>query len=188
MRGCVISLNTISTILDELTSISNKVSKNDYEALVTLLQRDSSFYFAGEGRSGLVSKAIAMRLMHAGKTVYVVGETTTPAITTNDILIILSGSGESNQVVHLGKQATECGADVFLVTANKRALHHTWCTKGLHLPAATKHRHSDEPRTIQPLGNQFDQAAHIILDAAIIDSLPPSKEQQDMKARHSNME
>src|SRR5699024_1047046 len=151
-----------------------------------LLKQDCTIYFAGEGRSGLVAKAIAMRLMHAGKKVYVAGETITPAIEADDVLILLSGSGKTNQVVHLGNQASECGAHVFLVTTNKQALEQDWCKEGLHIRAATKYRLPNEPDTIQPLGNQFDQSAHIILDATVIDSLEETE--QNMKDTHSNLE
>ena len=171
MKGDGYLLNVISTILDELRSVCNNISKDEYESLVSLFNGNHTFYFAGEGRSGLVAKAIAMRLMHAGKKVYVVGETITPAIERNDVLILVSGSGETNQIAHLGKLASKKGAYVFLVTSNKNAINQQWCMNGLHIPAATKRRLPDEPKTIQPLGNQFDQSAHIILDAAVIESL-----------------
>lgn len=180
------ALKVISTILKELQSVCNNINDEAYYSLVSLLEKDCIFYFAGEGRSGLVAKAIAMRLMHAGKKVYVAGETITPAIGAKDVLILLSGSGKTNQVVHLGNQASECGAHVFLVTTNKQALEQDWCQEGLHIPAATKYRLANEPETIQPLGNQFDQSAHIILDAAIIDSLEETE--QKMKEAHSNLE
>ena len=38
-------------------------------------------------------KMAAMRLMHLGLTVHVVGETTAPAIRSNDLLLAASGSG-----------------------------------------------------------------------------------------------
>lgn len=161
---------------------------SQYESLVRLLEEDKKIFLLGEGRSGLVAKMIAMRLMHAGKRVHVVGETTTPAISANDILLIVSGSGKSNQTAYVGEQADKTGAYVFLVTANKAALEMEWCAAGLHIPAATKHRLPEEPETIQPLGNQFDQAAHMILDAAIIDSLQDANDQQEMKENHSNLE
>ena len=180
------ALKVISTILEELQSVCNDISNEEYRSLVSLLKKDCTFYFAGEGRSGLIAKAIAMRVMHTGKKVYVVGETITPAIGADDVLILLSGSGKTNQIVYLGNQASECGAHVFLVTTNKQALMQDWCKEGLHIPAATKHRLPNEPETIQPLGNQFDQSAHIILDAAVIDSL--EKTEQNMKDTHSNLE
>ncbi|WP_078382058.1 6-phospho-3-hexuloisomerase [Sutcliffiella halmapala] len=181
-------MNTISTILDELRTVCSQVSEEEYSALVQLLQEDRTFYFAGEGRSGLVAKAIAMRLMHGGKRVFVIGETTTPAIGSSDVLIVLSGSGKTAQTVHIGESAFKVGAHVFLVTTNRDALSSTWCSGGLLIPAATKHRLPSEPSTIQPLGNQFDQSAHILLDAAIIDSLQSSSLQEEMKKIHLNLE
>ncbi len=188
MRGVDDSLNIITTILDELQAVCQNISEVEYEELVALLQEDRTFYFAGEGRSGLVAKAIAMRLMHTGKEVFVIGETITPAIEKEDILIMLSGSGKTNQVIHLGEKAAECGADVFLVTTNKKALNYPWCTNGLYIPAATKYRLPEEPATIQPLGNQYDQSAHIILDAAIIDSLQVMNRHENMMDKHTNLE
>lgn len=181
-------MNTITTILEELTEVCNGLSQSEYRALVELFQQDRTFYFAGEGRSGLVAKTIAMRFMHGGKRVHVIGETTTPAIHASDVLIILSGSGKTMQTLHLGESASSIGAYVFLVTTNKDALNSSWCSAGLRIPAATKNRMSDEPSTIQPLGNQFDQSAHIILDAAIIDALNSTDLQQEMKKKHSNLE
>lgn len=180
------ALKVITTILEELQAVCKEINDEQYYSLVSLLKEDGTFYFAGEGRSGLVAKAIAMRLMHTGKNVYVAGETITPAIEEDDVLILLSGSGKTNQVVHLGNQASDCGAHVFLVTTNHQALEQDWCKEGLHIPAATKHRLPNEPDTIQPLGNQFDQSAHIILDAAVIDSLEETE--QSMKDTHSNLE
>ncbi len=188
MRGVDDSLNVITTILEELQAVCQNISKVEYEKLVALLQEDRIFYFAGEGRSGLVAKTIAMRLMHSGKEVYVIGETITPAIEKEDVLMMLSGSGKTNQVIHLGEKAAECGADVFLVTTNKQALNYSWCTKGLYIPAATKYRLPEEPATIQPLGNQYDQSAHIILDAAIIDSLQMTNAHEKMNEKHTNLE
>lgn len=181
-------MQTISTILEELTTVCSHISKKQFERLVEIFQEDRTFYFSGEGRSGLMAKAIAMRLMHGGKKVHVIGETTTPAIVENDVLIILSGSGKTAQTVHIGQSAAKAGASVFLVTTNREALESPWVQDGLLIPAATKHRLPDEPNTIQPLGNQFDQSAHIVLDAAIIDSLQSASLQEEMKKKHSNLE
>ncbi len=171
-----------------MRAVCNNISESEYKSLVKLLQMDCTFYFAGEGRSGLIARIIAMRLMHAGKNVYVVGETITPAIEPKDIVILLSGSGKTNQTLHVGKSASKCGAIVFLVTTNREMINSTWCSGGLCIPAATKLKFPGEPVTIQPLGNQFDQSAHIILDAAIVSGLKSPNLQQEMKRKHSNLE
>lgn len=55
--------------------------------------------FVGAGRTGLALKMTAMRFMHLGFKVHVVGETTTPAILENDLLIVGSGSGTTSTLV-----------------------------------------------------------------------------------------
>ncbi|KQB91637.1 6-phospho 3-hexuloisomerase [Geobacillus sp. PA-3] len=181
-------MSTFRKIIDEVKEVLDGLDVSDYAAFVSLLRKETRFFFAGEGRSGLVAKMIAMRLMHSGKTVYVVGETITPSIRAGDVLIVISGSGQTTLTKHIGQTAFSVGAHVVLVTANKDAHTFDWCSAVLHIPAATKRRLSYEPRTIQPLGNQFDQSAHIILDAAIIDSLSSSQSNNAMQKRHANLE
>jgi 6-phospho-3-hexuloisomerase len=181
-------MKTISTVLEEMRAVCLKVDAEEYASFVELINEDRRFFFTGEGRSGFVAKAIAMRLMHSGKTVYVVGETTTPAIQENDILIVLSGSGKTHQALNISESAHRAGAKVFLITTNQEALQLPFISGGMRIPAATKYRLSGEPETIQPLGNQFDQAAHLIMDAAIIDSLTEGKTNEELRQKHSNLE
>lgn len=181
-------MRTISTVLEEMQAVCTQVVPEEYMSFVQLLKENKRFFFTGEGRSGLVAKAIAMRLMHSGKTVYVVGETTTPAIEKEDILIVLSGSAKTGQAVSVSESASKSGARVFLVTTNKEALRKALYSGGMQIPAATKYRLPDEPDTIQPLGNQFDQAAHLIMDAAIIDSLADKNSNDELKKKHANLE
>lgn len=182
------TVSTIQFILDEVNSVLKGCCNREYEFFVSLLKRESRFFFAGEGRSGLVAKMIAMRLMHSGKTVFVIEETTTPAIGVDDVLIILSGSGQTPMIKQIGQSASSTGALVCVVTTNTKVKHFTWCSAILHVPAATKYRLEGEPSTIQPLGNQFDQAAHLLLDAAIIDSLSKNQTNDSLKKQHANLE
>ena len=75
-------------------------------------------FLLGEGRSGLVGRMLAMRLMHLGNESFVVGETTTPSIGDKDLLIAVSGSGETGAVVMHTEAAKKAGARVAAVTAN----------------------------------------------------------------------
>ncbi|MEC5424529.1 SIS domain-containing protein [Virgibacillus sp. C22-A2] len=176
---------TLKTILGEMESVLNSVNKEHYTNLVEKFKEDRRFFFVGEGRSGLIAKTIAMRLMHSGKTVFVVGETTTPAIQEGDLLIIVSGSAATGNIVNLLKTTNEIGAEAFLVTTNPAKLE---SENGLLIKAATKSRKEGEPSTIQPLGNQFDQSVHLILDAAIIDSQLETDTNTTFKRLHSNLE
>lgn len=180
-------MKTIQTIVDEMKKVLSEVHPQQYYKLVELFQQDRRFFFTGEGRSGFIMKAVAMRMMHAEKEVYVVGETITPAIRTGDALIVLSGSGTTSSSVHSATQATNSGATVFLVTADEDALGTAPFQQGLVLPAATKSKKHVHRKTIQPLGNQFDQAAHLLLDAAIIDAIEGTS-YDSLKDNHANLE
>ncbi len=74
-------------------------------------------YLAGAGRSGLVARAFAQRLMHLGFESYVIGETITPAFGRGDVLIAFSGSGETRSVVDACETAREIGGKICLVTS-----------------------------------------------------------------------
>ena len=178
-------MKTLTTIMEELTTITQSIPKDQYNRLVNRFKEDRRFFFAGEGRSGFIAKAIAMRLMHSGKQVYVVGETITPPIQKGDLLIAVSASFKTGNTVQFVRNSKKVGADIFVISTNKEALE---TYEGLYINAATKYRKESEPSTIQPLGNQLDQSAHLILDAAIIDSLKENQDVNELKKRHSNLE
>mgnify|MGYP002063396001 FL=1 len=135
-----------------------------------------------------MAKAAAMRLMHCGRTIHVIGETATPSMGQKDILFVVSGSGSSIQLDGLCKTAHQQGAEIAMITANAAKLQEHQCRYGLVISAATKKRREGQLATIQPLGNQFDQAAHIVLDAAIIDGPYSDRSMDSLAKRHTNLE
>jgi 6-phospho-3-hexuloisomerase len=178
----------IDTVASEMTTVLTNVSEEEALHFSQKLNEAKRIFVTGEGRSGLMGKAFAMRLMHGGYTVYVIGETITPSIEEGDLLIAISGSGSTGAIYQFAAKAKEAGAKVLLVTTNKEAKIATISDGALVIPAATKYRRPEEPSTIQPLGNQFDQAVHLVLDAIIIGTLQASKEQtsyEEMTKRHA---
>ena len=81
-----------------------------------MLDNAKRIFVSGAGRSGLVCKFFAMRLMHSGYDVSVVGEIVTPSIKRGDLMIIISGSGETEQLIAFTKKAKEVGASILLIT------------------------------------------------------------------------
>ena len=103
-------MDVLRTIMDEIEHVVANVKKDEIDQVIGLIQKDRRIFVAGEGRSGFSAKGFAMRLMHLGYTVYVVGETITPAIKEGDILIGVSGSGKSISVVDAARKAKEKNA------------------------------------------------------------------------------
>jgi len=67
------SANDLETVLDELGETMRAVDPGGLRALEERLVAARRVFVAGAGRSGLVVRAFAMRLMHLGLHAHVVG-------------------------------------------------------------------------------------------------------------------
>ncbi|API91999.1 6-phospho 3-hexuloisomerase [Virgibacillus pantothenticus] len=182
---------TLDTIALEVTKVIQAIDPEETVELAKQLKRANSIFVAGTGRSGLIGKAFAIRMMHSGYSVYVVGETITPSMEADDLLLIISGSGNTGTLAYFAEKAAAIGASIALVTTNKQSIIAQYSDWIVEIPAATKKRLSKEPATIQPLGSQFDQSAHLVLDAVIAHILEQEQMQKSnevLKTKHANLE
>lgn len=69
----------------------------------------------------MIMRTFAMRLMQIGFRSYVVFDTNTPAIEAGDLLIAGSGSGTTETVCVIARQAKERGARLVLISKNNTA-------------------------------------------------------------------
>lgn len=180
-------VEVLSKILNEVSNVVNNVDENEIDNIVKLISRENRIFVYGEGRSGLVGKCFAMRLMHLGYTVYVVGETITPAIKKNDIIIAISGSGETSMVLNLAKKSKDNGAAIIGVSSRKDSSLIKISSSFLIVPGAIK---SDEKvKSIQILSSLFDQSLHIVLDALCLKlSYKDKLDNKEAIKNHSNLE
>ncbi|GGA90907.1 6-phospho-3-hexuloisomerase [Ornithinibacillus halotolerans] len=180
----------IKAVATEISTVLERVKEEEVVQLHDELTTANRVFIAGTGRSGLIGKVFGMRLMHKGYDVFIVGETTTPSIGSGDLLLLISGSGNTGTLVNFANKAKETGAKVALVTtaADSKIGKVSDCV--VTIPAATKKRNPEEPTTIQPLGSQFDQSAHLLLDALIVYNMEKSGDQdhEKLKGRHANLE
>lgn len=182
--------NIFHTVLDELQATLDQVSEASACTLLDALADADRIFVAGAGRSGLVMRSFAMRLMHLDLKVHVVGETTTPAITDRDILLIGSGSGATNSLLGYAERAKSMGAQVGLMTIRAESSIGQLSDIILTIPAPTPKITGDTgPPSIQPMGTLFEQGLLLTLDAFIILLMDRCDKQTDrMFARHANME
>ncbi|SEO03307.1 6-phospho-3-hexuloisomerase [Amphibacillus marinus] len=182
-------MNELTLIVTELEQVFKRMNTDKLTELTTTLLESQRIFVTGEGRSGLMAKAFAMRLMHLGATVYVVGETTTPALTEADTLIALSGSGETKATLWAAQQAELLGSTGVAITANNDSSLAKVAQLVLHVPSATKHRNQGELESVQPLGSLFDQSVHLLLDAiCLIYANKIEGAQEQAIHNHSNLE
>ena len=92
------SANDLETVLDELAETMRAVDPGGLRALEERLGAARRVFVAGAGRSGLVVRAFAMRLMHLGLDGHMVGDMTTPALGEGDLLVVSAGPGSFSTV------------------------------------------------------------------------------------------
>ncbi len=168
-------------ILEEIKSILIQVDEKKVEDLVNTILSSDRIFVTGLGRSGLVARSFAIRLMHLGLKSLVVGDITTPSIKDGDLLVAISGSGETPIIHHVVSKAKEAGATVYLITAKSEGSISKICDNIVVLPEPEKR--------ILPLRSAFEASAYILLDTVIIIMMNKTGiTQQEMMQRHSNLE
>ena len=108
--------NISADITKELQETVAAIDDAQAELLADKIVGAKRIFLAGAGRSLLMVKCCAMRLMQLGFTAYVTGETVTPSITKDDLLIVVSGSGETGTIVLMTNKAKKIGAEVACIT------------------------------------------------------------------------
>ncbi|MBI5366183.1 MAG: SIS domain-containing protein [Planctomycetes bacterium] len=179
-----------TAILRELRAVLSRVSREDTRELIRRLVEAKRVFTAGQGRSGLMAKAFAQRLMHLGLVVHVAEEITTPRIGTGDVLLACSGSGETRMTLDIMSSAHEADATVVLVTATPDGRGGDFADLIIHLPAGTRLANGKGMvRSLQPQRTLFEQTLLLYLDSLILDLVQRlSVKEQEMQKRHTNIE
>jgi len=177
-------------ITNEIQLVLNQVSEQSIIALRQALLSGGRIFVAGRGRSGLQMKGAAMRLMHLGMQVYVIGDATTPAITNRDLLLIGSGSGSTLSLVQYAEKAKTLGAQIALITTDANSLIAKMANVVVAVPAPTpKVKEKREFNSIQPMGTLFEQSLGILLDSIILQCMEMvEKSSEEMFLLHANLE
>ena len=174
-------------IINELNQSVKTLSDDDIIDLIQKIQQHKRIFVYGTGRSGLMLKAFAMRLMQLGLNSFVVGETTTPSVQKGDLLILASASGETESVNIMAKSARNKGIDLAIICASDTSTLAKLQTPNILLQSGTKFNQS--PVSQQPLGSLFEQMLLIIFDTVIlVMSREQNESNNDMAQRHASLE
>ena len=148
-----------------------------------------SIFFSAQGRAGFILRCFCMRLMHLGFTVYFCGETITPAITRDDLLIVLSGSGETPSTLESVKSAKKYHAKTYGILGNMESRIASVVDASIHLPGTTKLCRKDEPQSMQMAGSLFEQSAFLFLEAIVLEIYQKRKKSVgSVSSRHTVIE
>ena len=177
---------SISYIQRKIKDILDNVSQNDIDKVKKLFFKSNRIFVYGAGRSGLVAKAFAIRLVHLGFQTFVIGETITAPVQKGDLVIIISGSGETIPAVMTAEIARNLDAYVVSITAKKKSEIAKFADVTLFISATCDEL---ERKKFAPLGTLFEASVWILLDGLIADLLDGKNETEEkMRSRHATLE
>lgn len=171
----------ISKLSEMLTATDNTYA----EKLTAMFDAARRIFISGAGRSKLVGNFLGMRLMHCGYDVAMVGEIVTPSIKEGDLLIVISGSGETEQLIAFTKRAKERGARVVLISSR------TESTIGDLADAVFEIGKQELYQKVRgmPMGTVFELSTLCFLEALVSHIVwEKGIPEEEMRERHANLE
>ena len=178
--------DSIDYIQHKIKDILNSVSLEDVKKVEKLFLSSERVFVYGAGRSGLVAKAFAIRLVHLGYQTFVIGETITGPVQKGDLVIIVSGSGETIPAVMTAEIAHDLGAKVVSVTGKKNSGIAKFADITLYISASCN---DVDRKKYAPLGTLFEATVWVLFDGIIADLLESKNEtEKDMRSRHATLQ
>ena len=183
-------------VRQEASSIDRSEVNSFVDEILATHTAHHRIFLLGEGRSGLVARSFAMRLMHLGFDVYVFGEVVTPAVKPSDLVIAVSGTGETGPVNETAKIAKNHGARIAVVTSNRDSSIGKLAADAVTIRGRTE---SDDTSFLErqvtgvsisltPLGTLFEINVMVFLDSVIAGLIAAlEKNEEEIAERHADL-
>ncbi len=175
---------------EELGGVLAQLTPDMAETLIKEIEAAPRIFGCASGRSGFILRGFLMRLMHLGFSVFYVGETITPRIRPGDLLIIMSGSGETAQPREMQRRANAVGARTLALTSHPDSVIGRETQVMISIPGTTKLTRTQEPKSVQCPGSLFEQASFLFLEAVVLLLFQrrTGQDRGEVLARHADLE
>ena len=184
--------HVLDILKDELLYTEKETCQRLIDALLHTISLKEHYnggrvFIAAAGRSKMVANMFAMRLMHCGLlNVQVVGETTTAPICRFDSLLLVSGSGETKQLINFAEKAKSVRSEVLLVTASPTSTLRNIADETFQIGPSSRVLSTDKNL---PLGSRFELATMIFFETVILNIMEQLKLTEDnLRDFHTNLE
>lgn len=179
----------INSILTEISTVLSKVEDNEVDLMIEQILKADKIVVCGAGRVGMAIRGFGMRLGHFGFNAYTLGDSTVPGIAEGDLLIVASGSGETQTIFDLVAIASKNKCNIIAVTGNPDSRIANLANVVVKIAAPSKTKSVDNFTSIQPMTTLNEQCLGIFFDAVCLKIMDKTGENHDtMWARHSNLE
>lgn len=154
---------TSAYILSELQSAIEKVEASKVDEIVNAIVVAKKIFIYGVGRSGLVGKSFAVRLVQMGLDVHFVGDMTTPIVETEDLVMIISNTGETMSAVQTANIVGRIGAKVVVITSRP----HSKLGQAADIILVIAPHNDEKRKQLAPLGTLFELGTAVMLDSLV---------------------
>ncbi|MCI4342864.1 MAG: SIS domain-containing protein [Thermoplasmata archaeon] len=169
-------------IADRVVAALERLDPSLVRQAVDVLRHAPQIFVYGAGRSGIIGRAFAMRLVQTGLTAYVIGESVTPIVKKGDVVFIISGQGESYSSIQVANIVRREGAELVVLTArsSSKLAHTATVLLAIELPD------DSERARYAPLGTIFEGASLLLTDSLISELMAAHGESEaSMRRRHA---
>lgn len=179
----------IKNILRELEQVLCQVDQSQVDMLMQELVSAKTIVACGAGRVGMMTRAFVMRLGHLGFRAFMLGDATVPALSHLDVLLVSSGSGETQTIYDLAVIAKNNKARICLITGNPDSRIGRLADVIVQIKAPSKTKSIDDFHSIQPMTSLNEQSLILFFDALVLLLMEKLGETHEtMWLRHSNLE
>ena len=173
-------------IIKEIENVLLSVDRQEIKVLKQEILMARRIYVAGAGRSGLVAGSFAMRLCQ-------LGEVAATAIGEGDLLILISGSGNTESIVRFSQKAKQEKTKAALLTVSGEGRAAANCSLTIKMPGTCEKDAADRNTGMegsrQPMGALFEQSVLLLLDGLVLELMESLQEtSKTMMRRHANLE
>jgi 6-phospho-3-hexuloisomerase len=169
-------------IIERITQTLEASNVKERDQFIEMILATDKIFIYGVGRSGLVAKSFAIRLVQLGLKVFFIGETVTPIVEPNDLVIIISNTGQTMSAVQTANIVRRVGATVVAITSRDHSKLAHAASIVIHLRTGMDEKDSD----LSPLGTVFEDSTQVFLDGIVsVLAKKMNATESEMRARHS---
>jgi 6-phospho-3-hexuloisomerase len=177
----------VGPILAEIAGVFESMPQDALDPLQAELLRAGRVVLCGQGRTGLIMQALAMRLYHLCLDAHVLGGMTTPPVGIGDLFLVNAASGDLPTGVALGASARSAGARVALITAAPDGPVGQVSDVIVHLPAQTMSGGPAVPSAM-PMGSRYELALFFLSELLVLRlATARNVDSGSMRARHASL-
>jgi len=184
--------NTMMEIVNQVKKNSEVINLDDIIKLIDLISQIKSenhmVFVYGAGRSGFIGRCFAQRLMHLGIKSCFVSDAVTHQYTSKDLVIFISGSGETSSPVAIAQKAKKIGGKIALLTGNPNSTIGKLSDCIIKIEGKSKDVATAQ-KTLAPYTSLFDISTLSVLDSiggVIMEILGVTE--TDIDKRHASIE